>query len=310
MSNLKLWLSAFRLRTLPLSISGIIIGGCFAAYEGAFDPLVFALALLVTVALQVLSNLANDYGDGVKGTDNENRVGPMRAIQSGKITPEQMFEGLKINVLIVIFLTVLLIYFAFGHGYFLYSLFFFVLGGLAVYAALKYTMGDSAYGYKGLGDVFVFIFFGLVSVVGSYFLFTKEFDHIVILPSIAVGLLSVGVLNLNNIRDIESDTLSNKITMAVRMGKDKSKRYQLLLVISAMILGVVFAILYYHSLWNFLFLLSYIPLTIHVLKIRKAESSSDFDPQLKVLALSTFLFSLLLGIGYIIDIVKFSELFS
>lgn len=300
MDRLKPWLSAFRLRTLPLSISGIIIGSCFAAYNGFFDLIVCVLALMVTVALQILSNLANDYGDGIKGTDNETRVGPVRAIQSGKITPDQMFEGLKINILIVIFLTVLLIYNAFGHGYFLYSVLFFALGGLSVYAAMKYTMGDSAYGYKGLGDIFVFIFFGCVSVMGSYFLFTKQLDHIVVLPSIAVGLLSVGVLNLNNMRDIASDKLSNKITMAVKLGKVKSKQYHLFLVISAMATGVVFAILYYTSFYNFLFLLSYIPLSIHIIKISKATSSSDFDSQLKVLALSTFLFSLLLGIGYIL----------
>jgi 1,4-dihydroxy-2-naphthoate octaprenyltransferase len=300
MERLKSWFSAFRLRTLPLSISGIVIGACFAVYNGFFSPLVFILALLVTLSLQILSNLANDYGDGIKGTDNENRVGPMRAVQSGKITPEQMFEALKINVLIVIFLTILLIYTAFGHGYFLYSLFFLGLGGLSVYAAMKYTMGDSAYGYRGLGDVFVLVFFGFVSVVGSYFLFSKQLDHIVVLPSIAVGLLSVGVLNLNNMRDIESDKLSNKITTAVKLGKEKSKKYHLFLVISAMIVGVVFAILYYTSFWNFLFFISYIPLTIHIKKIISAQVSSDFDSQLKVLALSTFLFSLLLGIGYIL----------
>ncbi|WP_163516368.1 1,4-dihydroxy-2-naphthoate octaprenyltransferase [Gelidibacter japonicus] len=300
MERLKSWFSAFRLRTLPLSISGIVIGACFAVYNGFFSSLVFILALLVTLSLQILSNLANDYGDGIKGTDNENRVGPMRAVQSGKITPEQMFEALKINVLIVIFLTILLIYTAFGHGYFLYSLFFLGLGGLSVYAAMKYTMGDSAYGYRGLGDVFVLVFFGFVSVVGSYFLFSKQLDHIVVLPSIAVGLLSVGVLNLNNMRDIESDKLSNKITTAVKLGKEKSKKYHLFLVISAMIVGVVFAILYYTSFWNFLFFISYIPLAIHIKKIISAQVSSDFDSQLKVLALSTFLFSLLLGIGYIL----------
>ena len=300
MERLKLWFSAFRLRTLPLSISGIIVGSCFAAYNGFFNIYVFILALLVTLGLQILSNLANDYGDGTKGTDNENRVGPMRALQSGKITPEQMFEALKINVLVVIFLTILLIYTAFGHRYFFYSLFFFALGALSVYAAMKYTMGESAYGYRGLGDIYVLVFFGFVSVVGSYFLFAKQLDHIVVLPSIAVGLLSVGVLNLNNMRDIESDKLSNKITTAVRLGKEKSKTYHLVLVIGAMVIGLVFAILYYTSLWNFLFLVAYIPLTLHIKKIVNAQSSSDFDSQLKGLALSTFLFSVLLGIGYIL----------
>ena len=198
MEKLKPWLSAFRIRTLPLSISGIVVGSCFAVYNGFFNPLIFILALLVTVALQILSNLANDYGDGIKGTDNHTRVGPTRAIQSGKITPQQMMEALKINVLIVIVLTMLLIFKAFGHGYFLYTLLFFILGGVSVYAAMKYTMGDSAYGYRGLGDVYVFIFFGLVSVIGSYFLYAKQLDHIVVLPALAVGLLSVGVLNLTN----------------------------------------------------------------------------------------------------------------
>lgn len=300
MERFKAWFSAFRLRTLPLSISGIVVGSCLAAYNGYFNSLVFILALLVTLALQILSNLANDYGDGTKGTDNENRVGPMRAVQSGKITPEQMYEALKINVLVVIFLTVILIYLAFGHSYFLYSLLFFFLGGLSVYAAMKYTMGESAYGYRGLGDIYVLVFFGFVSVVGSYFLFAKQLDHIVVLPSIAVGLLSVGVLNLNNMRDIESDKLSDKITTAVKLGKDKSKIYHLLLVVSAMVIGIVFAILYYTSFWNFLFLIAYIPLILHIKKIVKAQVSSDFDSQLKVLALSTFLFSLLLGVGYIL----------
>ena len=300
MEKLKPWLSAFRLRTLPLSISGIIVGSCFAFYNGYFNMTVFILALLVTLTLQVLSNLANDYGDGVKGTDNHTRVGPMRAVQSGEITPRQMVRGLKINVVIIVILTVLLIYTAFGNQYVLYSMFFLILGGIAVYAAMKYTIGDSAYGYRGLGDVYVLVFFGFVSVIGSYFLYSKQFDHIVILPSIAVGLLSVGVLNLNNMRDIDSDKLSNKITLAVKLGKENAKAYQLFLIISAMVLGLVFGILYYTSWWNFLFLLSYIPLSIHIKTIIAAKSSSDFDSQLKVLALSTLLFSLLLGIGYII----------
>ncbi|MGC1633202.1 MAG: 1,4-dihydroxy-2-naphthoate octaprenyltransferase [Gelidibacter sp.] len=300
MKKIKLWLSAFRLRTLPLSISGIVVGSCFAVYNGFFNPIVFILALLVTVGLQILSNLANDYGDGVKGTDNDTRVGPTRAIQSGEITPQQMLEALKINVLVVIVLTMLLIFKAFGHGYFLYTLLFFVLGGISVYAAMKYTMGDSAYGYRGLGDVYVLVFFGFVSVVGSYFLYSKQLDHIVVLPALAVGLFSVGVLNLNNMRDIESDKLSNKITLAVKLGKQKSKVYHLIVVISAMVFGIVFAILYYSSLWNFIFLIAYIPLIIHLKKIVTAKASSDFDSQLKVLALSTFLFSFLLGIGYIL----------
>ncbi len=210
MKKIKPWLSAMRLRTLPLSVSGIILGSCFAYYNGHFNTLVFVLAILTTISLQVLSNLANDYGDGVRGTDNEERVGPQRAIQSGDITPDEMMDAIKFNIIIVI----VLLWHLFGRLLVLlifYSSIFLVLGGFSVYAALNYTMGDSPYGYRALGDVFVFIFFGLVSTIGSYLLYTHTIDHVVILPAISLGLLSVGVLNLNNMRDIESDTKAGKL---------------------------------------------------------------------------------------------------
>jgi len=300
MSKLKPWLSAIRLRTLPLSVSGIIIGTCFAYYNGHFNVLILILAILTTISLQILSNLANDYGDGIKGTDNANRVGPQRAIQSGAITPDQMFEAIKINILVIILLVFLLIYTAFGKSHFLYTILFIGLAGVSVYAAMSYTIGNKAYGYKGLGDVFVFIFFGFVSVVGSYFLYTRQLDHQVFLPAVIVGLLSVGVLNLNNMRDIESDKQSNKITLAVKLGKEKAKIYHLILTIGAIVISSLFVILYYSSVFNLLCLLAYIPLVMHIMAVVKAKKPSDYDPQLKVLALTTFVFSLLLGIGYIL----------
>lgn len=300
MSKLKPWLSAIRLRTLPLSVSGIIIGTCFAYYNGYFNILILILAILTTISLQILSNLANDYGDGIKGTDNNNRVGPQRAIQSGAITPEQMFEAIKVNILIIILLVFLLIYTAFGKGHFLYTFLFIGLAGVSVYAAMSYTIGKKAYGYKGLGDIFVFIFFGFVSVVGSYFLYTRHLDHQVFLPAVTIGLLSVGVLNLNNMRDIDSDKSSNKMTLAVKLGKKKAKVYHLLLIIGALVISFLFALLYYSSVYNLLCFLAYIPLLIHIKAVVKAKEPSDFDPQLKILALTTFAFSLLLGIGYIL----------
>ena len=300
MSKLKPWLSAIRLRTLPLSVSGIIIGTCFAYYNGFFNIFILILAILTTISLQILSNLANDYGDGVKGTDNANRVGPERAIQSGSITPDQMFEAIKINILIIILLVFLLIYASFGTGHFLYTLLFIGLAGFSVYAAMSYTIGNKAYGYKGLGDLFVFVFFGFVSVVGSYFLYTRNLSHQVFLPAITVGLLSVGVLNLNNMRDIDSDKQSNKLTLAVKMGHKKSKIYHLFLIIGAIVSSLLFVILYYSSFFNLLCVLAYIPLIIHIKSIIKAKTPADFDSQLKVLALTTFAFSLLLGFGYIL----------
>lgn len=300
MLNIKPWLSAIRLRTLPLSISGIILGTCFAHYNGQFNGMIFFLAIMTTLSLQILSNLANDYGDGVKGTDNDDRVGPQRAIQSGQISPDQMFEAIKINILIVIFLTISLIFTSFRNGYFFYGLLFFVLGAISLYSAMRYTIGDKPYGYRGLGDVYVFLFFGLVSVIGSYFLYVKELDHLVILPAISVGLLSVGVLNLNNMRDIDSDVLSDKITLAVKLGKENAKKYHIALIGLAMLLSLIFAILYFRNFYNLLFLITFIPLGLHIKTIKTAKQPQDFDSQLKVLALTTFLFSVLLGVGYIL----------
>lgn len=300
MKKIKPWLSAMRLRTLPLSVSGIILGTCFAVYNGRFSWWVLILAILTTISLQVLSNLANDYGDGVKGTDNEDRVGPQRAIQSGSITPDEMLDAIKFNIIVVIILTLSLIMAAFGPTNFLFLLLFVFLGGLSVYAALNYTMGDSPYGYRALGDVFVFVFFGLVSTIGSYVLYMHTIDHVTILPATALGFLSVGVLNLNNMRDLEADEKVGKITFAVKLGMSKAKLYHFLLIGGAMVLTLVFSILYFVEPYNFLYLISFIPLIIHLNKIKEAKKPDDFDSQLKVLALSTFLFSILLGVGYIL----------
>lgn len=300
MNTIKPWLSAMRLRTLPLSVSGIILGTCFAYYNGRYSPWVFLLAMLTTISLQILSNLANDYGDGIKGTDNDERIGPKRALQSGVISPQEMLEAIKLNIILVIILTLSLIWVAFGSTNFLFVLLFIFLGGLCVYAAINYTMGNSPYGYRALGDLFVFVFFGLVSTIGSYVLYTHTIDHVVILPAIVLGLLSVGVLNLNNMRDINSDTNAGKITLAVKLGAKRAKQYHLALVLGAMLTAIIFSVLYYVELYNFIYLLAFIPLALHVKKVTHITSSKDFDGQLKVLALSTFLFSVLLGIGYIL----------
>ena len=221
MQNISTWISAMRLRTLPLSIAGIILAACFAHYNGVFNWGIFILAIITTLSFQILSNLANDYGDGVKGTDNEDRIGPERAIQSGEISPDDLMGAIKVNIVISIIFAFTLIFFAFGVKHFFLTIFFFSLGIGAIIAAIRYTMGHDAYGYRGLGDVFVFIFFGLVSVIGCYVLFAKQIDHVVLLPAIVIGLLSTAVLNLNNMHDRLSDEKSNKITLAVKLGENK-----------------------------------------------------------------------------------------
>jgi len=292
MKNLKAWISACRLRTLPLSISGAIVGSGIAYSRDLFDSSIFALTILTTLSLQILSNLANDYGDGVKGTDNEHRIGPERALQSGKISPKQMRNTIILNVILCLILVVSLIYTAFGAEQFLISLVFIILGVLAIVAAIKYTVGASAYGYKALGDVMVFLFFGWLSVLGTYFLYSKQIDFLMLLPASTIGLLSAGVLNLNNMRDIESDKLSNKQTLAGYFGPKRAKTYQQLLVIVAMLLTGLYSFLIANSTVYFV-LIAFVPLLFHLNVIRKIKTPIEYDPQLKVLALSTVALALL-----------------
>jgi len=300
MSEFKHWLAAARLRTLPLSISGIIVASCLAEYNGTFNWIIFTLAILTTLSFQILSNFANDYGDGIKGTDNEDRIGPERAIQSGKISAPQMLETIKLNIIVCIVFSFGLIFSAFGVRHFLHTFIFFLIGMLSIYAAIKYTMGNNAYGYKGLGDIFVFVFFGLVSVIGCYVLYSKQIDHVVFLPACTIGFLSTAVLNLNNMRDIDSDRDSNKKTIVVKMGSKKAIRYHYFLIISAMISALFFGIFYYTSPFNLIFLIAFIPLILHLIKVAKTNNPIDFDPELKKLALTTFLLAILLGLGHLL----------
>ncbi|HEY6141907.1 MAG TPA: 1,4-dihydroxy-2-naphthoate octaprenyltransferase [Flavobacterium sp.] len=301
---MKHWIEAARLRTLPLSVSGIIVGSMYALRPTddietpteVFSWKIFALAMLTTLGFQILSNFANDYGDGVKGTDNEDRVGPQRAIQSGVISAQAMKKGIVITSLLTLLSAIALIYFAFGETNIGYSLFFLVLGILAIASAIRYTVGNTAYGYRGYGDIFVFMFFGLVSTLGVNFLYSKQLDFNLFLPATAIGLLSVGVLNLNNMRDEASDKKSNKNTIVVQIGGAKAKKYHYFLIVSAMVLVLLFAILSEYRLDQYLFLLAYIPLIKHLNTVRKNQESRLLDPELKKLALSTFALSILLAL--------------
>ena len=319
MSKLKAWISAARLRTLPLSVSGIIAGSAMfnnvvlnsydsdkeviGNLEGAapfYATLIFWLAIATTLGLQILSNFANDYGDGVKGTDNKDRVGPERAIQSGAITKKAMFIGIVCTAAVTLCMAIALIYVSFGKENFFYSLFFFVLGIGAIVAAIKYTVGNSAYGYRGLGDVFVFIFFGLVSVVGCYFLFTKQLNGLVFLPAITIGLLSTAVLNLNNMRDFQNDQKVGKNTLVVKLGITKARRYHFTIIGIAMCAMLLFLWKTYQNLNDALFLVAFVPLIIHLIKVYKTANTELLDPELKKVALSTFLLALLFSLGQIL----------
>ena len=287
---MKHWIQAARLRTLPLSVSGIIVGSAYAYYQGFSDWRIVVLALLTTLGLQVLSNYANDYGDGVKGTD-ANRIGEKRLVAAGVITAEQMKKAVIITAFLTFIIALLLIYVAFGKENFALSLIFILLGIGSIGAAIKYTVGKSAYGYSGFGDVFVFIFFGLVSVIGSNFLFTHFIDWKLFLPATAIGLLSVAVLNLNNMRDIENDKIAGKNTLVVKMGLKWAKYYHQIIIVLGMICFMIFAILIETSTLPILII--NIPIILHMNKVDKSQNYEDFDPELKKVALSTFALSIL-----------------
>jgi 1,4-dihydroxy-2-naphthoate octaprenyltransferase len=315
--DVKKYIQAARLRTLPLSISGIIVGSFLGLNDlitvllsklavgteittiNLYESLIFWLAILTTIGFQVLSNFANDYGDGIKGTD-DNRTGEKRLVASGAITPKQMKRAMVITAIITLVVALLLIYVSFGKDNFGYSILFFGLGIASIAAAIKYTVGKSAYGYSGLGDVFVFVFFGLLSVVGSYFLFTKEIKITIFLPAFSIGLLSTAVLNLNNMRDRENDQKVGKNTMVVKMGAEFSKYYHYVLIIASFLFALLYTVIKFQNPIQFLFVIAYIPLIKHILFVVKNKNEADLDGELKKVALSTFFFGILFGIGQIL----------
>lgn len=295
---MKHWIQAARLRTLPLSVSGIILGSFYAMSQSMFNWKIVIFALTTTLGLQILSNFANDYGDGIKGTDNEDRVGPKRAIQSGVISPAEMKKAMVITSILTLISAILLIYNSFKDNNLGYSLFFLALGILAIASAIRYTVGNTAYGYRGYGDLFVFIFFGMVSTMGIYFMFAKTLEngYLLLLPATAIGFLSVGVLNLNNMRDELSDKKVGKNTIVVKIGGAKAKLYHYFLVVSAMVLVLLFAVLNDFHFDQYLFVLVYILLIKHLIVVYKNDDPRALDPELKKLAISTFLLSLLLSL--------------
>ncbi len=295
MSNVQSWLSAFRLRTLPLSLSCIGMAGFLAAAAGAFDGMIFFMCCLTTIFLQVLSNLANDYGDSVNGADHAERKGPQRAVQSGAITAIQMKRAVGLFIVLCLASGIALLFISFGWDTNA-LLFFFILGLLSIAAAIAYTVGKKPYGYIGLGDISVLIFFGLVGVMGSLYLFTKEVAWTTVLPALSCGLFSIAVLNINNVRDIDSDRQAGKFSIPVRIGKKKAAIYHWFLLSSGLIASVVYVVLNYQSPWQFLFLLT-TPLLIRIGLAVTQKPSTELDPYLKQMALSTLLFVVLFGVG-------------
>ena len=303
MQKVKYWIQAARIQTLLLSISGILVGSSFAYNINSFDNIIFFLSIITAISFQVLSNFANDYGDGILGTDNQ-RIGPDRVIASGKLSLKELKKGIVINVFISITFSYSLIKYSFKSDYFL-ILIFLILSISSIVAAIKYTMGKSPYGYHGLGDIFVFIFFGYVSVFGSFFLQTKIINYELFILAAIIGFLCVGVLNLNNIRDIENDSAMNKKTIPTRIGFSNAKIYQIFLILFSIVLTALLTFKFKPS-YNYIFvLIGILPLVYHLFKVRQAKNPIEFKPLLKQLAVSSFFYSIFMSIFMIYESIFF-----
>ena len=298
--KIKTWLKAFRLRTLPLALSSAILGSMLAYAEDHFRWQIMLLAILTTLFLQVLSNLANDYGDAMHGTDNLNRLGPQRVTQSGLITRGQMKRMILLFVLFSLVSGSLLIYTGLHHIGLKSIIIFFLLGLSAIYAAIKYTVGKNPYGYIGFGDIFVFLYFGIVGVAGTYYLHVNSFNPWILMPAAAIGLLSSGVLNLNNMRDIENDARSGKHTLVVHIGSKAAKIYHLILISLSILFSLVYALVHFNSAFQLLFMLTCPLFALNVIVVMKNTEPSELNNELKKLALSTFAFSITFGLGMIL----------
>ena len=297
--TIKESISLLRLRTLPLSASGVILGSCLAAADYKTSPLVAVFILLTALSLQIVSNISNDIGDfrnGVKSSRDDNNF---VSLSEGQMSEKEINTLLKIWIGITVANGLLMIYFSFGTLFCLDSFILMILGYFAINAAMKYTLGKNPYGYRGLGDIYVFIFFGLVSVVGSYFVCSHSFGTwMTFLPATAIGCFSVAVLNVNNIRDIESDRQS-RVTVAIRLGERNAKIYQTGLISIGWACLLCFTLMRIFDLWHFLFFLT-LPLYILHLLIVWKNSGKSLDKALPLLVISTFALSVLFGLGFIV----------
>ena len=298
-SSAKAWISATRPRTLPLALSSIWLGSFLASFYGQFRWEVVIWASITTIFLQILSNLANDYGDSIHGADSAQRQGPQRAVQAGLITAKTMRTGMIVAGVLSFASGLYLLWVSVG---FVREVFFFFLGLgiLAIAAAITYTSGSRPYGYAGLGDISVFLFFGLVGVLGTFYLHAEWLQWELLLPAASSGLFSTAVLNVNNIRDIESDRGAGKRSIPVRLGREKAVRYHAFLLLAGVLAALAFVVLEYQSPWQLLFLLSLPLFFINFKAVRKYKQAAALDPYLKQMALSTLLFVILFGLGHLL----------
>ena len=299
-SKRQVWLSAMRLRTLPLALASIMVGAFLAAADGIFNWLIILLCVTTAVLLQILSNFANDYGDSQHGADSVDRAGPPRAVQTGAISAPAMKRAMVICGLLTAVSGLALVIVAFGLNALPLVLLFLLIGAAAIWAAVNYTAGKNPYGYAGFGDLFVLIFFGWVGVLGPYFLQAQTLYWELFLPATSAGLLATAVLNVNNIRDVDSDKAAGKITIPVRLGPERARIYHWCLLIMAFMLAGLFAALTYQSVWQFLYILATPLLLRNASAVTQTYDPIKLNPLLKQMVFTALIFDFLFGLGQII----------
>ncbi len=300
MSKVSPWIKAFRLRTLPLALANVALGSFLAAEVGLFRWEVLALAGLTILLLQILSNLANDYGDSKHGVDGEERKGPSRTVQSGEISAKAMKRAMIGFGISAFFSGLALLWVSLDPEQWPIFLGFVGLGLLCIWAAIAYTATDHPYGYAGFGDISVLAFFGFAGVLGTFFLHTGSVDWPFVLPALTCGLFSVAVLNVNNIRDIESDVKAGKYSIPVRLGRNKAVIYHWLLLASGVGCAVIYSLWQGANWYQWIFLVVLPLLWKNGQAVGKHHDPSQLDPYLKQMALTTLLFVITFGIGRIL----------
>lgn len=288
-----------RLRTLPLSLSGVMLGCMIASATSSPNWLVIALVLLTTALLQILSNVSNELGDTLSGTDSVERQGPAYSLSQGKLSIRDFKLMIAVYTGLCALSGTLMVYFSFGTLLCREAVLLLLLGAFAIRSAIKYTLGRNPYGYRGWGDIYVFLFFGLVSVVGGYFMVSHNLSPwTILLPAVSIGLFSVAVLNVNNIRDMKTDA-STRLTTPLRLGARRARVYHTLLISCAWAVMLFFCMLSPFSTWLYLYVLTLPLFVVHLIGVWRL-SDRRLDPMLPLLVFSTFLFSLLSGLGYLL----------
>ena len=298
MAQMGSWIVSFRLRTLPLSVAPVILGSFLANASGQFSYLIFILCILTTLFLQIVSNLANDYGDMKSGADNDSRIGPARALQKGEISMLEMKRMIYFFISLASVSGLVLVYSGTRFLSFNIFLVFIIIGLAAIAAAVKYTVGKKPYGYRAMGDIFVLIFFGPVGTMGAFFLHSGFIRWDIMLPALTTGLMSVAVLNINNMRDMENDNRSGKLTLAGILGRKKSKLYHSLVLIFAIALSLTYTYLNYSGFHHLIYVIIFIPLIFNIKAVVQNKIPSELDIELKKIALTALAYSIVFTVPY------------